>query len=273
MEKSSKIKLILLIILSIILVLLIIANIYFFYKKDETISFKSSNLDQNVTNNTSNVENQSVKNTSISNSISNTTETNSVENSITVNFSDGLDTDELKDFIEKYSVGIQRISFDEENLESNTILLFIAKQYFDSNTNKSSLDVNTQYASTVQNIHTFLSELTGKDYSNVKYIPSYANYIGYLSSSNSYVFGQDYNNIKKEVYNCSNLSILDEENGLYTAKADVSRTIDDEITNYEITFTFTINQKYTYAKYCIKSLKIKNTSFYPDNTIHLVDNE
>ena len=47
--------------------------------------------------------------------------------------------------------------------------------------------------------------------------------------------------------------IAKEKNGLYTATADVTRTIDKEITNYEITFTFTINEHFTYEKYCIKN--------------------
>lgn len=274
-NKKSKKQLIILIILVIILIVAVVLNIYLLVSKKESTANVSETENMNTVQNISqNNLNKTNTNTNISSNTTNSTNTLDISNtdSVVIDFTDGLDTEELRKFMEGYSVGIQRISFDEENLESNTILLFIAKQYFDSNTNKSSLEINTNYAATVQNIHKFLSELTGKDYSNVEYIPSYSNYIGYISSSKSYIFGNDYNNIKREVYNCSDLSILNEDNGLYTATANVSRTIDKEVTNYVLTFTFTINENFTYAKYCIKSLKIKNTSFYPDNTIHLVDN-
>ena len=80
-----------------------------------------------------------------------------------VNLNEDVNIDELKEFFQKYSLGIQRISFEEETLESNTILLFIAKEYFDSKSNKSSLNVDTNYAATLENVHKYLSELTGKD--------------------------------------------------------------------------------------------------------------
>lgn len=267
-EKKSKKQLYISIILLIVLIIVVALNIYILISKNNNNTNSTLSLENlnNVQNNANTIFNE-INEQNISNNSADISNTNS----IVVDFTDGLDTEELRKFMESYSVGIQRISFEEENLESNTILLFIAKQYFDSNTNKSSLEINTNYAPTVKNIHKFLSELTGKDYSNIEYLPSYANYIGYLSSSKSYEFGSDYTNIKREIYTCSDLSIIDESNGLYTAKANVSRTIDKEITNYEITFTFTINEQFTYQKYCIKSLKIKNTSFYPDNTIHLVD--
>ena len=279
-KKKSKKPIIITIILVLLVIVVLALNIYIiifdvhsniisqFFKKN---NINSENIDNSIVNqNTS----KNILNDANKNIITNSTNTSidlSDDNSVVVDFTDGLDTEELREFMEKYSVGIQRISFDEENLESNTILLFIAKQYFDSNANKSSLEVTTNYAPTLKNIHTFLTELTGRDYSNIEYIPSYSNYIGYVKASKTYIFGKDYNNIKRENYSCSNLSIIEEKNGLYTATADVTRTIDKEITNYEITFTFTINEHFTYEKYCIKSLKVKNTSFYPDNTIHLVD--
>lgn len=281
-KKKSKTSVIITIILILLLIIVFIlnisiivfdvnySNIFPFLKKDNS---NSTNIEHSTSQNLSKNNdflNESYSNNTINNSTNSSTDVTD-ENSVVVDFTDGLNTEELREFIEKYSVGIQRISFDEENLESNTILLFIAKQFFDSNSSKSSLEINSNYAPTLKNIHTFLTELTGKDYSQVEYIPSYANYIGYTKASKTYIFGDDYNTIKKEVYECSDLSIIEENDGLYTAKANVARTIDKEVTNYEITFTFTINQKFTYEKYCIKSLKVKNTSFYPDNTIHLVD--
>lgn len=269
-NKISKKQIILLIFLLIILILLVVVNIYVVFFRN-TSATKSQ--DQNE--NSASSKNIS-KNVTLENEIDNNTTGNFIDtsdtNSVVVNLTDDVQTDELKELMENYCVGIQRISFDEENLESNTILLFIAKKYFDSNSNKSSLDIDTKYAASVENIHKYLTELTGHDYTNTDHIQSYSNYIGYASNSNSYIFGKDYNTISREKYECSDVTITKEsDDGTYTAKANVTRTIDKEVTNYEITFDFTVNKSYTYEKYCIKSLKVKNTSFYPDNTLHFID--
>lgn len=268
-KKLNKKQIILLIILLIILVVAVIANIYVWSINSETEpSSNHSNMsieEPKKVVNESNTQNPTT-NTTIQN------KANSTEDSIVVNLNEDVNIDELKEFFQRYSLGIQRISFEEENLESNTILLFIAKEYFDSKSNKSSLNVDTNYAATLENVHKYLSELTGKDYSNVEYIKSYKNYITYSSNSNSYIYGKDYDLITREKYKCTDVLITDTSNGLYTAVAHVTRTLNNQDTNYELTFTFTINPGYTYEKYCVKSLKVKNTSFYPDNTVHFVEN-
>lgn len=271
-------------IIFLLLILLIISvgyNIYLIAFKNDTSSSDSysqnDNSTINIEENIDNENNSTLKN--ITNSTANTSknETNNVTvANITLSEKNNrtyseINVYELEDFIEEYSVGIERISYDKENLESNTILLLIAKKYFDTKSNKSSLSIDTTYASSIENIHTYLSELTGKDYSNVDHISSYNNYIGYASSSNSYIYGKDYTNISKEIYDCSEVTVIDEENDIYTAAAKVTRTVDEEKTDYEITFTFKVNENYTYQKYNILSLKAKNTSFSRDNTIHLVD--
>lgn len=287
-NKQKKKNHILAIILIIILLITIILNINILIKQknnqntpqtqNRIIEVVSDKKTTNKTDNSSNIANQSnstIENKTsniIKNEITNTVSQNiSNTDSIVVDFTDDLNMNEVKHLIENYAVGIQRISFEEENLESNTILLFIAKEYFDSNSNKSTLEINTNFAPTATNIHKYLSELTGKDYSNVEYIDTYKNYISYANNSKSYVYGKNYNDITKEIYKCTNIELLNDDNGLYTAKANIIRTVNNQDTNYEITFTFTVNSNYTYEKYCIKSLKVKNTSFYPDNTVHLVD--
>lgn len=268
MEKNlNKKQIIILIVLLIILIIAIIANFFVWsYKAEPVNTIVPSNVveeePENIISNT-NVQNE------ISNTINNEINTS---NPVVVNLNEDINMDELKEFFERYSLGIQRISFDEENLESNTILLFIAKEYFDTNSNKNSLNVDTNYAPTLENIHKYLTELTGKDYSNINYIKSYNNYIGYASSSKSYIYGKDYELITREKYKCTDVTITDDDNGLYTAVAKVTRTLNKQDTNYELTFTFTLNSGYTYEKYCVKSLKVKNTSFYPDNTIHFIPN-
>ena len=68
------------------------------------------------------------------------------------------------------------------------------------------------------------------------------------------------------------LELTEEKNGVYTAKGEVIRIANSEETAYDITLTFQINQNYTYQKYQIISLKSANKSFYPDNTVHLIEN-
>lgn len=178
---------------------------------------------------------------------------------------------ELEIFMENYAAGIERISYGEETLESNTILLYIAEQYLASKSKKSSLEIDTTYATTAQNIHKYLTDITTTDYTIIEKISAYNNYIRYSESSKSYLYGTDHSILLKESYDCSNISILSEQDGIYTATANVIRTLDDQKTNYEITFTFKLNSNYTYEKFKILSLKANNTSFTQDNTVHFVD--
>lgn len=227
----------------------------------------STNTSENKSKDTNSIMVEIESNTTSTNSIIVSNQTKKPDN---LNLSDE-DLKELQKLIESYSIGIKRISYDEETLESNTILLLIAKEYFDSHSSKSSLKVDTTYAATLENMHKYLTELTGNDYSNVPYISAYSNYIGYSTTSKTYLLGKDYNTITKEKYKCSNLEITDNKDGLYTAKANVIRTLNKENTKYEITFDFKINTNYTYEKFNIESLKARNISLYNDNTVHLVE--
>lgn len=183
-----------------------------------------------------------------------------------------IDTKEVTEFVNDFAIGINRLSLDQETLESNTILLYMAQQYFVSkSTNNSSLAVNTTYASTAENFHKFLSELTIKDYSTVTSIDSYNNYIGYTPKSKSYTYGSDYSELSKETYNCTSVTITDKTNGIYTAKATVTKESESGTSTYEIVFTFKVNNNYKYQKYKLLSLSAKNTSDIVDTTLHLVN--
>ena len=244
-------------------------------KNENKITNKLSNKVTNKTNTNTN----SNTNTASQNTNKVKTNTSSSTNEITgVNITKNndkdfseIDIEEVTNFINICSVGIERISFDSENLESNTILLLIAKEFFDTNSNKSSLEINSNYAPTAKNMHKFLTEFTGKDYTKTEYIRAFNNYIAYTSTSKSYTYGRDASIITDEEYTASNVEITNEFNDIYTATANVTRKVNDEKTNYEVTFTFSINEDFKYQKYCLKSLNVKNLSFYPDNTIHLVD--
>ena len=183
--------------------------------------------------------------------------------------------EEINDLLESYAIGLNRTTTDVNNLESNTMYLFMAKNYFNNKTNKS--DSTNQdkyiYASTKENFHKYLEELTGLEYTKMKSIPSFNNYIGYVKASNSYAFGPNAKEILKEKYSVSNTKITHEAFGQYTATTHITRHVDGVDTNYDVEFTFKLNDNYTYTKYNILSLKAKNTSFYPDNTLRLIDHK
>lgn len=281
---SNKSKIILLIIILVLVIITIISTYFLIFAKDK------ENTNLNETENLSKTEflnetNES-QNTNIENTVSNTNtntnksvtkvnlsdETNSTQTELITNNSEA-NVDELKQFLKTYSVGIQRLNYNNETLESNTILLFLAKQFFDTNSNKkASLKVDTKYATTVENIHKYLTELTGNDYNNIEYLNSYKNYIGYSPSNKAYTYGSNIADLKNEEYECPKLELTEEKDGIYTAKGEVIRIRNNEETVYSITLTFKINPNYTYQKYQIISLKPANKSFYPDNTAHLVEN-
>lgn len=185
-----------------------------------------------------------------------------------------INTKEVEEFVNQIAIGINKLKFnDTTNLESNTILLYIAQQYFNAkSSNSNSLSVDASYSSTTDNFHKFLSELTITDYSTIDYLKSYTNYIGYASRSKSYIYGNDYSVIGKEKYKCKDVTITNKEDNIYTAEANVTRTYEGEESTYKITFTFKVNNNYKYQKYKLLSLKSKITSSSVDNAIHLVGN-
>ena len=279
---SNKLKIFLFIVLFIIIVLVLV-SVYFLVFNQESKNVIQEPT-QNIIQNEVQVEADDKNETDTENIISNTTNTiqnvtsvnlsNTVESNSTEEIDDtGVNIKEIKKLMESYAIGIHRISYSGENLESNTILLLLAKQYFDTNSNKkNSLKVDSKYATTVENMHKYLTELTGNNYNNIEYLSSYKNYIGYASSNRAYVYGKDISQLKNEEYECPKLELTNEENGIYTAKGEVIRIKDNVETVYDISLKFQINENYTYQKYQIVSLKTANKSFYPDNTVHLVEN-
>lgn len=183
-----------------------------------------------------------------------------------------VDKEELKVLIEQYSIGINRIDTTYNTKESNTILLFVAKKYFDTQGSKASLNIDTKYAQTAQNYHKYLSELTGNKYNNIESIESYSNYMYYSKNNKSYVLGKNSETLTKEDYVCTAIDVLGKTDDVYTGKAIVTRTVDDVKTVYQLTFTFKVNKNYEYQKYNILTLNAINSSFYPDNTVHLEGN-
>ena len=221
------------------------------------------------------------------NTVANTVENTTVENEVTNNviianvtkvptvekdYTNEFNVEEFTKTLEKYALGINRIKDNNEDLESNTILLAITKNYFNTHSNASGMNVDTKYAQTVANMHKYIEELTGKDLPE-KHLPSYNNIIGYALSTKSYLYGKDINILQKEAYKVSDLKVAEKsKDGTYHATAKITRTLDYIDTVYEVDIDFKINSEYTYQPYSILSLKAKNTSFYPDNTVHFVSN-
>lgn len=308
MSYKKQVLLVVFLILLIIGICLFLANSYFNFFSLSSISqlgqkpLTNTTIEQNqIDNSNSTIENK-VENIADSNEVTNETneieEDNTIiENSISENTTNIIATEastgtgyatispaeesnisdinlkELKQFVQEFSIGINRLSFDNtENLESNTILLYLAKHHFDTHSSsKYSTDVDTSFAPLATNIHKYLTEFTGKDYSSYDHVRSYNNYVGYAPTSKSYVSGKDLNLITKEKYSVSDLEITNGFSNIFTAKATVTRTLDDVETIYKIVFTFTVNSNYTYQKFCLKSLEASNRSFSPDNTVHLVE--
>ncbi len=253
---------------------------------DEVIRVDTTNEVANETNTSANEVTNEVTNevaNEVANEVSNTV-TNEVENTVANNvaqatvtkkptvekdYSNEVNLEELAETLESYALGINRITDDEKNLESNTILLTIAKEYFNSHANDTGLSVGTKYTQTVENMHKFLTELTGRKFTS-KYLDSYANFIGYAERTKSYLYGNDVQTLFKEEYKCSDLKVSDKSNDKYTATFKMTRTLDYIDTVYDVVVEFKVNEEYTYQKFCILSLKAKNTSFYPDNTVHFV---
>jgi hypothetical protein len=276
---SNKLKIILFTFLLIIIVLTLVGIYFLVFNQDSknVTQEPTQNIIQNEIQVETDEENETNTENTISNTVQNITSVN-LSNTTESNDSEeiddtGVNINELKKLMESYAIGIHRISYSGENLESNTILLLLAKQYFDTNSNKkNSLKVDSKYATTVENMHKYLTELTGNNYNNIEYLSSYKNYIGYASSNRAYVYGKDISELKNEEYECPKLELTNEENGIYTAKGEVIRIKDNVETVYDISLKFQINENYTYQKYQIVSLKTANKSFYPDNTVHLVEN-
>lgn len=190
---------------------------------------------------------------------------------------DEINITQVKGFVNQFAIGINKLHLDDpSNLESNTILLYIAQQYFSrQSTSSGSLSVNTDYASSTTNFHKFLNEFTANDYTNVGHVKSYSNYIGYISRSKAYVYGEDYSDLAKEQYVCEDVTIINKENDVYTAKANVSRTYinekdETEKNGYEITFTFKVNNNYKYQKYKLLSLSSKVVSGDIETVVNLI---
>ena len=197
---------------------------------NNTVKNTTANTIENaVSNTTNNVISNALANEVSNNTISNNVvvqntasdETNTVKRTshATVTQSDertdfsNINLDEVNKFITDFAIGINRISFEEENLESNTVLLYIAKHFFDT-TNSRSLNISPEYAATAKNMHKYLTEFTGNDYTKKESIGSFTNYIKYASTSKAYVDEKDIKTLSRESYKASDIEMISKFNNV-----------------------------------------------------------
>ncbi len=182
---------------------------------------------------------------------------------------------EISELLVSYAPGINRVDGNEYNLENNTMLVYIAKNYFDSK-NSASVDIDTKYAATKDNIHKFLSELTDKDYTSMNALSTFSNFIRYTEKTGSYAIGKDINLLKREKYTVSDITFEEAGDGQYSGTAVILRSLDNgserELTHYAVDFRFSINERFTYSKYKILDFNAANKDYMPDNTFHIERN-
>lgn len=249
--------------LIIILLLLIALVLYLFETKN---SFELADAPKQVENSIAIVDKtlNQVSNTQLSNSnnVGNTAANTVVENDFDIN--------KFKDFLNSYAYAINRISdSNSDEIEKNTIYIYTAMKYFDTQTSKSfTLDTtNTQFAKTQENIYKFIYDITGTSIAGT--LNTYKDYVTYSEFSKSYDYGANSNVL--EQYSCNDVKISSEKNGIYTIIAQISRTNSNTTVNYEVTFVISLNKNCNYIPYRINSMEVKNLSEQIDTTFHLMN--
>ncbi len=205
--------------------------------------------------------NQSANQIGNTNTVQNTT--NSIEDT-------NFDINKFKEFLNCYSYAINRISNENtDEIEKNTIYIYTAMKYFDSQSAKSfTLDTtNTQYAKTQENIYKFIYDVTGNSITGT--LNTYKDYVTYSEFSKAYDYGNNSNVL--EQYSCNDVKISNEKNGTYTVVAQISRTLLNATANYEVTFIVSLNKNYSYVPYRINSMAVKNLTEPIDTTFHLMN--
>ena len=206
------------------------------------------------------------------NTVTNLPANETTNNSNTVNNipSDTLNLEDFRDFLNSYAYAINRLTnLNNDELEKNTIYIYIAMKYFDSQSIKTaSLDTtNTQFAKTQDNINKFIYDISGSEITGT--LPTYVDYVTYSTFANSYDYGVKSNIL--EQYNCTDVQIARETDSGYNVTAKITRTTLDTKADYEVSINVTLNENFTYVPYRITSIVSTNLSEPFDTTFHLVN--
>lgn len=181
-----------------------------------------------------------------------------------------IDEETLKEELANYAISIGRFEGQIDTLEENTVALLMAHNNF-SNKKMQVTDTKSslKYALTAENVHLFLTELTGTKID--KFLNSYANYIGYTELSKAYVLGKNGNVLRNESYEVLELKFENKNNSNYKFSGTIQKTIDGNKIIYEYVVAISIHEKYTYNKYKINSFTAKLKDGHKDNVVRLVD--
>lgn len=289
-------------ILFFILILSILLNIYLLLKDnnlDINLMLSKKSMESNTLNNNliinNNTSDNNVDNNTINNNISNnyfenenniintTISNTTISASTKTEVSDSeFNSEEFKKLIELYSLGIHRVSdTNPDEKEKNSVLLTVGMKYFNfcassKKNNDSISNFSTKYATTTENLHLFLSELTKKQYTS-EVLPTYEDYIKYNFNSKSYSYGSNSSYLTSEIYEVLDLKTYTPTNDIYTVEANIKRIAkyNNDINledTFKVTFKVKLNSNYTYTKYKIMSMYFENVdNKAPNRTFNLVD--
>lgn len=250
-----------------IIVLLIIAFVLYLYESssDSDLAEAPKEFEESISliDKTFNGTNTFTSNSLVNETTNNSNTTNTLP-------SDTLDLENFKDFLNSYAYAINRLTnLNNDELEKNTIYIYIAMKYFDSQSIKTaSLDTtNTQFAKTQDNINKFIYDISGSEITGT--LPTYVDYVTYSTFSNSYDYGTKSNIL--EQYNCTDVQIARETDAGYNVTAKITRTTLDKNVDYEVSINVTLNENFSYVPYKITSIVATNLSEPFDTTFHLVN--
>lgn len=253
------------IIFLLIIILLLVALILYLYEnksdtklsdspkeKENSIELIDKTINQNTNlSETSNLENENRISSEVSNS-----------NTFAI--------EDFKNFLNYYGYAINRLSnLNNDELEKNTIYVYMAMKYFDSQASKSSglNTMNTQFAKNVENVNKFIYDISKIQITEP--LATYEDYVTYSGYSKSYEYGKNSNIL--EQYKCTNAKIESTTNDGYNVIAQISRITADSTINYEVSINVQLNEDYSYVPYYITSIVPKNLTEDFDTTFHLIN--
>lgn len=253
------------IIFLLIIILLLVALILYLYEnksdtklsdspkeKENSIELIDKTINQNTNSSeTSNLENENQISSDVSNS-----------NTFAI--------EDFKNFLNYYGYAINRLSnLNNDELEKNTIYVYMAMKYFDSQASKSSglNTMNTQFAKNVENVNKFIYDISKIQITEP--LATYEDYVTYSGYSKSYEYGKNSNIL--EQYKCTDAKIESTTNDGYNVIAQISRITADSTINYEVSINVQLNKDYSYVPYYITSIVPKNLTEDFDTTYNLIN--
>ena len=253
------------IIFLLIIILLLVALILYLYEnksdtklsdspkeKENSIALVDKTINQNTNSSEiSNLENENLVSSEVSNS-----------NTFAI--------EDFKNFLNYYGYAINRLSnLNNDELEKNTIYIYMAMKFFDSQASKSSgLDtMNTQFAKNVENINKFIYDISKIQVTEP--LATYEDYVTYSGYSKAYEYGKNSNIL--EQYKCTDAKIESNTDNGYNVIAQISRITSDSTVNYEVSINVQLNKDYSYVPYYITSIVPTNLTEDFDTTFHLIN--